>query len=99
MTTIMAAVTPTWMISSTRRQSCKKAFTLSIFRAALLTPLGRLGDSQKFVGLQARPADQAAVDVPRRQKLSRVACLHRAAIEQPHPGRIGHQPTQHLANV
>jgi hypothetical protein len=27
----MAAVTPTWMISSTSRQSCRKVLTLSIF--------------------------------------------------------------------
>ena len=34
MTTIIAAVTPTWMISNTSRQSCKKPRTASISSSA-----------------------------------------------------------------
>src|SRR5437899_2591869 len=98
MTTIIAAVTLTWMISSTSRQSWRKPFTASISRA-LLASLGCLGDSQKFVGLQAGAANQGAVDVARRQQLGGIAALHRTAIEQPHGGRLCGQTAQYLANM
>src|SRR5260370_28515749 len=98
MTTIIAAVTRTWMISSTSRQSWKKPFTASISRA-LLASLGRLGDSQKLVGFQARATDQGAVDIARRQQFAGIAALHRTAIEQPHRRGVGHQRAQRLANM
>src|SRR5947209_8552547 len=98
MTTIMAAVTPTWMISSTSRQSWKKPLTLSISRA-LLASLSCLGDSQKLVRLEAGAADQRAVDIARGQQFAGVAALDRAAVKQAHAARIGDQPAQHLADV
>src|SRR5882672_8653130 len=98
MTTIIAAVTPTWMISSTSRQSWRKPFTASISRA-LLASLSRLGDSQKVVGLEAGAAHQGTVDVVRRQQLGGIAAIHRAAIEQPHRGRLRRQAAQYLANM
>src|SRR5216683_6016795 len=95
MTTIIAAVTPTWMISNTSRQSCKKPRTASIWssvrweypptgvtrKGGLLAALGGLGDSQKFSRLEAGAADQGAVDVARRQQFRGIAVLHPAAIE------------------
>src|SRR5947207_1432394 len=98
MTTIIAAVTPTWMISSTSRQSWRKPFTASISRA-LLAALGRLGDSQKFVGLQAGAAHQGTVYVASRQQFGGLAALHRTAVEQPHGGRLRSQTAQYLANM
>src|SRR5438046_9785189 len=98
MTTIMAAVTPTWMISSTSRQSWKKPLTLSISRA-LLASLSCLGDSQKLVRLEARAADQRTVDIARGQQFAGVAALHRAAVKQAHGAGVGDQPAQHLANM
>src|SRR6478752_7848865 len=98
MTTIMAAVTPTWMISSTSRQSWKNPLTLSISRA-LLASLSCLGDSQKLVRLEARAADQRAIDIGGGQQLGGIATLHRATIEQAHGLGIGDQPAQHLANM
>jgi hypothetical protein len=38
MTTIIAAVTPTWMISNTSRQSCKKPLTASIWSYSIALP-------------------------------------------------------------
>src|SRR5260370_12382319 len=113
MTTIIAAVTPTWMISNTSRQSCKKPRTASIWssvrweyppsagtrKGALLAALGGLGDSQKFSRLEAGAADQGAIDVACRQQFGGIAVLHRAAIKKTYPSRLAHQPAQHLANV
>src|SRR5436190_16687550 len=98
MTTSMAAVTPTWMISSTSRQSWKNPLTLSISRA-LLASLSCLGDSQKLVRLEARAADQCAVDVARGQQFGGVAALHRATVKQADGAGVGDQTAQHLANM
>ena len=58
-------------------------------KRALLAALGGLGDSQKFIGLQAGTTDQGAVDVARRQQFTGVARLYRPAIEQAHGAGIG----------
>ena len=49
-------------------------------KRGLLAALGRLGDSQKFSGVEAGAADQGAVDVTRRQQFRGIAALHRAAL-------------------
>src|SRR5215471_7738950 len=48
------------------------------------SPISRC-NAEKFVGLQARPADQCAVHIGKRQQLPRVARLDRAAVEHAHP--------------
>src|SRR5688572_4496355 len=103
MTTIMAAVTPTWMISSTSCQSCRKlrtpSITVQFVKPALLAALEGLGDSQKFGRLEAGPADESAVHVASGQQFRGIAGLHGAAIEEPHVFRVARKPAQHLADM
>src|SRR5947209_7286665 len=83
----------------------RSAYRLS--RASLHDPLrhfhperpalpGSLCDAQEIVSLEARPADQCAIDIVDREELAGISGLDRAAVEHPDalPGRpeARHQP-------